>query len=266
MIYIAVVLFLIIVIYSIHQTLPNLTFYTAASVVVHFAVTSPSNIYHTLMDRYNRYITKKYDNSPLQNKNVIIFVHGRNGHHADMLPLINNLNDISQKSNNEKYYLRMVNLGPTADTLIEEDVCTLKNALETYINCNIILVGLSKGGVTVSTYFLIMNDERIKGAITISSPVMGTEVANAFERNSNVNKGLGRNNTLALSMNEKAKNKSIYHIVPTWDHLIIPSHAAYYPNTHDDNIYYYTKMSYGHSGICYDPDVAKKIEEWIKII
>lgn len=253
-------MFLIIVIY-LHQTLPNLTLHTAASVVIHFTVTSPSNIYHTLMDRYYRYVTLDYDKSPLHRKNVVVFVHGRNGHHADLLTLINNLQNISQK-----YYLRVVNLGPTGNTLIEEDIVTLKNELEPYINCNIILVGMSKGGVTVATYLLTMNDKRIKGVITISSPVMGTEVASAFACNSNVYKGLRRNNQLSLSMNEKAINKPIYHIVPTWDHLIIPNDGSYYPNTNKNNIYHYTKLSYGHSGICYDPDVAKQIAIWIKTI
>lgn len=251
------VISLIIVIYYVGQ---KLTLHTALSVIVHFTATSPSNIYHTLMDRYHRYTTPDYDKSALCDKNVVVFVHGRNGQPADMLPLINNIHNINN------YYLRTVSLGPTKNTLIEEDLMTLKHELEPYVHCNIILVGMSKGGVTAATYFLSMNDERIKAAITISSPVMGTEVVDIFDRDSNVYKALGRNNTLALSMNEKAKNKQLYHIVPTWDHLIIPSCASFYPNTDKNNIYYYTKMMYGHSGICYDPDVATQIAAWIKTI
>lgn len=212
------------------------------------------------MDIYHRMVIVDYDKTPLRDQNVVVFVHGSYGYPSDMTPLTNNLTSLTNVN------LRLVNLGPTADTLIQQDVLSLEKELEPYINCNIILVGLSKGGVTVATYFLLMNDKRIKKAITISSPVMGTDVALAFPTESNTYKGLGSGNSLAMLVNEQATNKAIYHVVPTYDHLIIPTTNAYYPNTNPNNIYHYTSARVGHSGICYDLNVANQIAEWINNI
>lgn len=261
-----IILCLLIILGLIRYKLPNLTIITACTVSTHFMVTLPSNIYHKLMDTYHRYVIVDYDKTPLIGEKVVIFVHGRNGHHADLTPLAHNLNIIINHvpiNSLKNIHFRFVHLGSTGDTLIEEDVIMLKNQLEPYQHCDITLVGLSKGGATVATYYLTMNDYRINKVITISSPIMGTDVASAFDTDTNTYKALSSDNSLSLLMNIKAKDKNIYHIVPRWDHLIIPNTNAKYPNTDREHIYYYNQFSHGHSGICYDIIVAYKIAEWL---
>lgn len=275
--YLFTILFLIIV-YLGKTILPNLTLETSEIFLTHFAITFPSTIFHTIINKYRRFTIFTYDKTPLYDKNVVVFVHGRNGYFTDPYPLMDNLHDLlnvnhrdqSPKAINlqylidEKYYLRTVYLEETANTFIEEDMEKLKEELKVYENCSIILVGISKGGVTVANCYVLAGDKRIKKAITISSPLLGTQIASAFPNDSAVYKALSYQND-QVKTNELAAKQfgHLYHIVPRFDHLIIPTTAAYYETTPKERIYHYEGFLYSHSGICYNYDIAKKIATWI---
>lgn len=251
---------LAIVAFGIGVKLPNLTLETTKIFLTHFVVTLPSTIFHTILNKYRRFTIFTYDKMPLTNKNVIVFVHGRNGYFTDPYPLMDNLNYLVD----EKFLLRTVYLNETADSSIEEDMDKLKKELEVYQDCSIILIGISKGGVTVANYYTLAGDIRIKKAITISSPLLGTQIASAFSNDSAVYKALSYQNDQVKTTELAAKHfNHLYHIVPRFDHLIIPTSAAYYETTPKERIYFYEGFLYSHSGICYNYDVAKNIATWI---
>lgn len=117
----------------------------------------------------------------------------------------------------------------------------------------------------VANYHINERDKRIIKTITISAPLLGTEIASAFPKNSPVYHALHRpNEKLCLTASKALHFNNLYHIVPTWDHLIIPITSAYYFTTPKENIYYYTGFWYSHSGICYNYDIANRIANWIQ--
>lgn len=158
--------------------------------------------------------------------------------------------------------------------MISQDVDKLKKSLELYPECNIILIGLSKGGLVVTRYVTTMSDERIRRVITISSPLMGlqpglligvigTKITKLLSKDSITHKELGYGSELTRDIAKEISGiVPINHVVPKWDHLIIPTSAAYYPTTNVRNIYYYKGM-YSHTGITYSKDVAIAIATWI---
>lgn len=242
--------------YNIHQMMSVI--FTA---LLHLTVTLPSFIYHGSLNLYNRIITPYPIKTNLYDANVVIFVHGRGGHYSDFKSLIYNIKILGTYSSN---YLRVVDLGNTRNTSIDDDANKLKEELEIYKNCNICLVGLSKGGVVVMRYITTIKDNRIRKVITISSPLMGTKLASLLPKNSITYKELSYDSKLTQ---EIASNKfliPICHIVPKWDHVIIPSSSAAYLNTYPGNIYYY-KGFYNHVGIVHDKEIAKIIAKWILI-
>jgi uncharacterized alpha/beta hydrolase family protein len=253
---------------------------TISIILSHSIVTLPSLIYHSLINKYRKYTSNEIHYEPLSNKNVIIFVYGRNGFHTDLKPLIDNIikqspsfigqeyeKDITVKINNKLYVLRTVNLGATAYTSIDEDVASLHKELEIYQNCSIVLVGLSKGGLVIARYITSnqKNSNQINKIITISAPLKGTYSALLFSPSSVVATDLGYQNKIVQQIDEKRKNiqTQIYHIVPKWDQMIIPTTAAKYDDTPNSNIYYYNGCYYSHSGIAYDVNVAKSIIQWL---
>lgn len=225
----------------------------------HLLITLPSLIYHGLSNLYYRCITPPPSTIVLKDKNVIVFVHGRGGHHSNFVPLINN---IKPKISN-RYYLRTVDLGDTRNTSIDEDMFKLKGALDIYPDCAITLVGLSKGGVDTMRYVTYFNmDTRIERVITISSPLRGTRITGLLSKESITNKELGYRSKITRHIKTIGINIPVYHIVPTWDHLIIPTSSAYYRSTEEERIYYYTGL-FNHVGITYSKDVAIAIVSWI---
>jgi pimeloyl-ACP methyl ester carboxylesterase len=161
------------------------------------------------------------------------------------------------------YKIRMVNIGNTRNTSIDTDVIRLEEELKMYPMCEIILIGLSKGGVVGARYAMTVQDERIKKVITISSPLRGTWITKVLSKNSVIHKELGYGSELVRNMNNVEKFPvSIYHIVPRWDHLIIPTRSAAYSSTDPNNIYYYTGF-YNHMGITHSVDVANAITKWL---
>ena len=65
-----------------------------------------------------------------------------------------------------------------------------------------------------------------------------------------------------IDSDRKSINVPVYHIVPKWDHLIIPTTSARYDDTPESHIYYYNGSDYGHCGIAYNDEVALIICEW----
>jgi triacylglycerol esterase/lipase EstA (alpha/beta hydrolase family) len=241
--------------------------------LLHLILTLPSAIYHSLKNEYYKYTTKKSKISSLLNKNVIVFVHGRNGAPSDFIPLINNIKEISQplsndeiKINENQYILRSISLGNTNYTSIEQDADSLNKQLEMFKYCSIVLIGMSKGGVVVMKY-ATRNNPQIKKVITISSPLKGTLVASLLPLSSSVFTNLGYMNDVVQQINIERKNISsqtqIYHVVTKFDLLIIPSSSAKYDDTPESNIYYYNGFKYSHAGILYNIEVAKNIIKWL---
>jgi hypothetical protein len=94
---------------------------------------------------------------------------------------------------------------------------------------------------------------------------MGTLIANFFPTNSPVYVALSFNNDLVQEINE-ARTKidiPIYHIVPKWDFMIVPTSAAKYTDTPEHRIYYYNGFLYSHCGIAYSLEVAQAICMWL---
>lgn len=239
--------------------------------LLRLVLTLPSAIYHSLKNKYYKYTTDKKYFSSLENKNVIIFVHGRNGAPSDFIPLINNMRkkshvlSIDEIEINEKHYvLRSVYLENTNYTSIEQDAASLNKQLEIYNQCSIILIGMSKGGVVAMKY-ATKNNPQIKKVITIASPLNGTMVASLLPKSSSVFINLGYMNDVVTQINIERKNTSIqvYHVVTKFDFLIIPSSSAKYDDTPESNIYYYNGFKYSHAGILYNIEVAKSIIKWL---
>lgn len=234
---------------------------TVGIIIYHFIRTIKSINFIFITFYHKTFPELKYD-LPLNDKNVVVFIHGRNGHYNDFKYLINNINSLNQLT--DLYILRTVDLGNTGYTSIDEDVFTLQNKLNIYNNCNITLVGHSKGGVIGLRYMTKKNDARIKKIITISSPLKGTLSASLFPLSSPVRTALGFNNKISQEIeNDIVDFNSIYHIVPTWDHLIIPTSSAKYNNTPESNIYYY-KDSYSHGTLQYSLEIAQVISDFVR--
>ena len=245
------------------------------TIVVHFTVTCPSEFFHALLKKYYVYALPQKDIKSTINKNVVVFVHGRNGSPVDFKPLIDNIKAKSEiiegnedtilLENSDVCALRTINLGNTAYTSVEQDIESLKLQLLAYHNCNITLVGLSKEGLVVMGYASLKNDPRIKKVITISSPLKGTYISHLFPQTSVVRQSLGFGSIISRDIEAAKKSLTIpiYHVVPTWDWLIVPTESAYYNDTPASNIYKYEGFYYSHSGITFCPEVADSIIKWI---
>lgn len=230
---------------------------TILIVVVHLLMTLPSAIYHGCINLYNYFMSDPLSNKPLRNENLIVLVPGRGGVYTQFLPLIHNI-----KKGKVEHKIRMVNIGNTKNTSIDTDVDRLKSELEIYPDCKIILVGLSKGGVVVSRYVTTIEDNRIKKIITISSPLRGTKIASLLPEKSITRKELQYGSEFVKNMMVSEFPVPMYHIVPLWDHLIIPTKSAAYPFSDSRNIHYYNGF-YSHFGITHSIEVADAIIKWI---
>ena len=227
---------------------------------IHLLITSPSLIYHKFYDIYYRLTANALCQTVLKDKKVVVFVHGRGGHYSNFIPLINNL----KYKIPQDYHLKPICLGNNKHTSVDDDVYNLQIALQLYPDCEITLIGLSKGGVVILRYITTIKDSRIKKAITISSPLMGTRMTQLLSSESITNKELGFRSELSKDLEMSNINVPIYHVVPRWDHVINPTSSAAYPNTPQSNIYYYNG-TYSHTGIIYSNDVANTIASWLII-
>jgi triacylglycerol esterase/lipase EstA (alpha/beta hydrolase family) len=241
---------------------------TVSTILSHLLVTLPSIVYHGLINEYNRITALPLVNEQTYNNNIVIFVHGRGGHHSNFTPLIENIDLINMDdmdsflSSKCKFFMRTVDLGDTTDTSIDDDVAKLQECLNIYRECRIILVGLSKGGVVIMRYITTIDDTRIQKIITISSPLHGTYATTLLSDDSITNKELCYKSQITQDIAKSNISIPIFHVAPMWDHLIIPTNSAIYSTTDQNNIYYYSGL-YSHTGIIHDMDIAYIILHWI---
>ena len=259
----------------------------------HFCVTIDS-VGEVFRSQLNLLIITKIQTSKIIGKNVVVFVHGRNGKFVHFKQTIENIAYLNKIVNDEliddqwdvlkgsmvdfqnmiiklkdgnNYAMRIVSLGNNAYTSLDEDADTLEQEISQYLDCNITLIGLSKGGVVSMRYATTKNDHRIKKVITISSPLKGTLIASLFPTNSVVNTNLGYMNQISQDIEHDVNNKKnipkIYHIVPKWDHMIIPVDSAMYNSTPDCQILYYNQTTYGHFNIQNSMEVAATLSNWL---
>jgi hypothetical protein len=181
-------------------------------------------------------------------------VHGKDGKSSWFLPLINNVKPLISSS----YQFRLINLGLDENSTIDEDTTKLRNELQAYPDCDIILIGQAEGGLTIVRYVTTVEDPRIQGLITIQSPLLGTETDNSPAYR------YSPKNPIIQEMAQKvaALDLPIYHIVNMWDHAMIPLTAAAYPTTPSQNIYY-CYWPYSSRGLNYSCVIAKVIAGWI---
>jgi len=196
---------------------------------------------------------------------VVVFLPGRDGNCGTLIPLIKNISQEMSRKGVERgadWQPQLINLGNMRDTSLDEDIKKLRTALGGYPDTKIIIVGLSKGGLVALKYITSFDDPRIKKIITISSPLQGTQIASIFPHHSLIYKELSFNNGLITELLSKPIKIPLYHIVPQWDHIIIPGTAARHPRTPDENVYIYKGYN-GHIGITHSLEVAAVINQWL---
>lgn len=232
---------------------------TIIIVSCHLFMTFPSLIYHRTINLYRRIMAKSLIHTELYQKKIVVFVHGRGGHYTNFNTLIQNLKN---KPELEDYYLTAVDLGYNRHTPLDKDVEKLTEFLTAFKECSITLVGMSKGGLTVMKYTTSINDSRIIKIITISAPLQGTIVTNLLSPDSISHQELGYNSKIVNEISEIKIDIPIYHIIPRWDHLIIPTKSAQYNNTPGTQIYHYNGY-YSHIGIIYNKEISNIIGKWL---
>ena len=241
------------------------TWQIVGTILYHLSVSLRSLTYHTICHQRAKRHANTLCVSYTEGQKVVLFVHGRNGSPTDFLPLIANIRHQNLFGDSkQEHCLHTVDLGDTGHTTtLDEDAEKLNLHIRYfYKNRSINLVGLSKGGLVVLCYApphseADDNNNRINQLITISAPVQGIYSASLFPPSSSVFFNLSYKNALVQKIEERCKTfNNIYHIVPTWDSLIVPTSL----NTMFFNYYGY---SYGHTGIAFNPQVAEVIAKWI---
>lgn len=227
--------------------------------IFNLCVTYPSYRYHRWLNNYYSTLASQLDNSSLKNEKVIVFIHGRGGNPARFIPLMENL----RSRISTEYHMRAIDMGDTAITTIDTDTARLQTELDQYPECDIILVGASKGGLVILNYAITIDDPRIRKLITIVTPVMGTETVALYPDNlliqefapdsPIVNRIVSRLLSLKIPM---------YHIVDMWDHMILPVTAATYSGTPRERIYY-DYWPYNHIGELYNVNTAEAVSQFI---
>lgn len=227
--------------------------------VGHIIITLPSIVYHGIIHTYNRLMV---GSSEIFIKNseskTLVFLHGKGGDPCNFDFIVRYL--LSKIGT--KYNIYVPYLGDTNTSSIDEDANTLLNKLNN--RCisldNLILIGLSKGGL-IASYFAA-NYHSVDKIITISSPMMGTKMAD-LHWDKKVRDALGFMNNSAVELSQKVITNQYYHIVPTYDHVITPIESSYYITTPPENIYYYEGL-HSHIGVTHSPDICDKILSWIQ--
>lgn len=237
---------------------------TIILIVVHFTVTLPSFIVEGTYNTYRRCAYSEMRPTIQHTTNLIVCVHGRGGHSSNFNPLIDNL-----RNRGLSHDVVAFNLGDTRGTSVQTDAQVLHDKLTQFIQANqsydITLMGLSKGGLVAIYYANNFSFPNVKVTriITISSPLQGTRAANIFPQDSVTYKELGYHNDFVIELANNLPNVPLYHVVPLWDHVIIPTSAAKYETTPDSQIYYYQGYL-NHIAIPYSPEVADKIISWLQ--
>lgn len=227
----------------------------------HFIATLPVCLYNLpfqLWDKYQHWNDGQVIlHQEIMDADMIVFVHGRNGHSSNFNHLIENLKKLGVKKS-----MISVNLGPTGSTSIKQDSAILHRLLE-YFEQKIILIGLSKGGLIVSDYVATYNQNTVETVITISSPLNGTLIADYFMLANHIARiELGYKSEFTQELKSRLPSGiKFFHIIPTYDHMIIPTSSASIdgPN-HESKTY---SGYYGHIDITWAPEIAKYIADWI---
>lgn len=266
--------------------IPNTTnkteFVERIMILRNFLLTLPSILYHgakSLIQKYKCNNKKDIIFNEVNTKNLILLVHGYHGHPCNFIPLVNNLVEINPKIN-DIWNIRAVNLNQFDNynnNTVENEAQLITNYLELTEFSNVILIGLSKGGLVCAKVYA-NNNFNIKKLITISSPLVGTRACDLFlpkmldcisgnldtVRNDLGYKSSTSCNTLnALFKSEECSKSNIYHIVPQYDHLIFPPSAAMYDFVKEENIMRYNNISYSHIGMPFNKEIATSINNWI---
>lgn len=225
--------------------------------LIHLFVTLPLTIIYVIISASNRIFSKPDDITNISADKLIVFVHGRGGHFSNFDTLIKNMSV-------ENYGKFRVNLGKTSYTSIREDSQNLYNQLLKSDSREIILVGLSKGGLIVMDYLTNFSDKRISKVITISSPLKGTKIANMTPDDSIPYTELSYQSKICKKIEKRAAKyyDIIYHITPAWDHMIQPLDSSYYDFTPKDHVYHFTQYN-GHIGIIGSKKVSDVISNFI---
>ena len=217
-----------------------------------------TNELSSLLDRDNNSsVSLSDDNYQNKETKTIVFLHGKGGDPCNFDFIVKYL-----LKNKKKYNIFVPYLGDNNTTSIEDDANTLLNRLKirNIPLDNIVLVGLSKGGL-VAAYFAT-NFHSVNKIITISSPMLGTKMAD-LHWDKNVRDALGYMNKSAVDLSQTANTNRYYHIVPKYDHVITPTEVAYYPSTPSSNIYCYSGL-HSHIGVTHSTDICDKIISWIE--
>lgn len=224
-----------------------------------FAVTYPSYRYHGWLNGYYKHITP-INTTPLTKQKVIVFVYGKDGDPGRFVRLIENLKPLLSS----EYNMRTVDLGDTSETTIAIDAIHLGINLEQYSECEIILVGVSKGGLAIIDYTTRTQDKRICKLITIEAPVRGTEIAKLYPDDILIQE-FAPDGPVIKDITERAALLSIpiYHIVNMWDYVVIPEVNAAYATTPRYRIYY-DYWPYSHIGETYNWNTAWAIAKFVK--
>ena len=236
--------------------------------VCHFLLTSPTTIRDFIYFQHNKYVVNNSLNINPSAKHIIVLVHGRYSCPVQFV-------DIQEKllttidSQTTLFPVWMKN----GSSSIRDDGQSLYNQLSDYfgrqIHRELTIIGISKGGVT-ACYALILNDPifSVRKIITLSSPLKGTKLAD-WSFCSVTRQELSYQSQFLISLEkrlkkllEKNNNVKIYHIVPQWDHIIIPVEASFYNHTPSTMILKYQGWA-GHVGIQYDPVVINQINQWV---
>jgi len=247
-----------------------------------FILTLPSIVYHGAINIYLKFSHDKKDNlifNEVDTKNLILLVHGFHGHPCNFVPLVNNMitHDTSIKN---KWNIIAINLNQFdnyRDNTVNNEANIVINFLENSAYDNVILVGLSKGGLVCTTVYS-MNIKKIIKVITLSSPLMGTKSCDLFlpktldvlgGNNDNIRHDLNYLSSTSLTtLNTLVSNNlncnNIYHVIPKYDHMIYPSSSAKYDFAKKENVYEYDTYFSSHIGVTFDKKISIKMIEWIK--
>lgn len=246
---------------------------TYIDIIKNLVITLPSVVYHGIINIIHKQPYKSYPKiafNIVDSPNLILLIHGYNGNASNFIPLVDNLL--------LNYYMKLnynivgINLPKIPNncplTTIEFESQYVQSFLESSPKfTNVILIGLSKGGLICSHLLSLKHQlPQIKKIITISSPLLGTLSADKFLFDScKVKKELCYQSSITkdLEMKLQKYGEFIYHIIPRYDYMLTPSNVCYYEFTPESNKFYYDGIKYSHVGITYSPDIIEPLFHWI---
>lgn len=203
-------------------------------------------IYYGIRSRFNK---KLLINKHACFNKVIICIHGVGGH-------VSNFSELELDDP-----MLYVNLGDNYNNTVEQDLDITMKFLKNTEAKEIILIGMSRGGLVAAEASL--RDLRIKKVITIASPLRGTCAVNYLRPilKKNLHE-MELNSDMCKRLESKIDKSKFYHVVNKYDFFVYPPENSHY-DVPDDHIHVYSgKLS--HIGLLYDQGIKDKIVEWIK--